>query len=146
MTFHLQTETTVAAPPEKVWSVLMDFAAYPEWNTFITSLTHEGNLTVGSRLAAVISPPGGNTMTFKPTVTVLDEGRVLEWEGNLFFSFLFCGRHRFELVPTDDGGTRFVHSEKFSGLLLPLIKGDMDTKTREGFENMNKDLKARSEK
>lgn len=147
MTFDLETETTIAAAPEKVWSILMDLEAYSHWNPFVTSILHdESHLTVGSHLKVSISPPDGKPMLFKPQVTELKKHRVFEWEGSFVFPILFKGRHRFELVPTADGGTRFVHTEKFSGWLLPLIKSDLDKNARKGFENMNKALKAQAEK
>ena len=42
---ELNTQIDIDAPVERVWSVLTDFAAYPEWNPFI--LSAEGSLAVG---------------------------------------------------------------------------------------------------
>jgi len=51
---ELRTEIEIDAPPERVWDVLTDFGAYPEWNEFITSI--KGEPTVGSRLLVHIEP------------------------------------------------------------------------------------------
>jgi uncharacterized membrane protein len=32
---EIHTEIEINAPAEKVWRVLTDFAAYPEWNPFV---------------------------------------------------------------------------------------------------------------
>src|SRR5208337_3854746 len=32
---EIHTEIEINAPAEKVWKVLTDFAAYPEWNPFV---------------------------------------------------------------------------------------------------------------
>ena len=39
MTRRIDTETLIQAPPQRVWSVLTDFAAYSQWNPFIVSIT-----------------------------------------------------------------------------------------------------------
>jgi uncharacterized protein YndB with AHSA1/START domain len=35
MARQLESEVEVQASPERVWEVLTDFAAYPDWNPFI---------------------------------------------------------------------------------------------------------------
>jgi hypothetical protein len=46
--------------------------------------------------------------------------------------------------PREGGRSRFVQSERFSGVLVGLVKGTL-TKTETGFEQMNAELKARAE-
>ena len=36
---QLRAEIEIAAPPERVWEVLFDFDAYPEWNPFIRRIS-----------------------------------------------------------------------------------------------------------
>ena len=43
--YQIETEIEIAASPERIWSILMDFSAYPEWNPFIRSLS--GDVTPG---------------------------------------------------------------------------------------------------
>ena len=38
---------------------------------------------------------------------------------------MFTGVRTFELKPRSDGSTNFVMEERFSGLMLPLVKGSM---------------------
>lgn len=38
-------------------------------------------------------------------------------------------------------GALLVHGERFSGLLVPLLRGQLDAGTRSGFEAMNDALK-----
>lgn len=142
MAHELRTEIEIDATPATVWAVLTDLAAYSDWNPFITS--SEGTVSVGERLVNRLEPPGGRAVTFKPTVTEVDAGRVFEWLGRLGLPGLFDGRHRFELVSHGDG-TRLTHTERFTGLLVPLIKRSLDAKTLAGFEAMNTALKARAE-
>ena len=35
---ELRAEIEIAAPPERVWRVLSDFDAYPDWDPFIRSI------------------------------------------------------------------------------------------------------------
>lgn len=142
MAHELHTEIEIDAAPEAVWGVLTDLAAYPDWNPFITS--SEGVVAVGERLTNRLEPPGGKAITIKPTVTEVDRNRSFEWLGRLVMPGLFDGRHRFELVPDGDG-TRLIHTEHFTGLLVPLLRKSLDTATLAGFEAMNTALKARAE-
>ena len=101
MHHELHTEIDIDATPEVVWQVLTDLDRYVEWNPFITSSA--GIARVGERLVNRMEPPGGRPITFKPKVTVVEEGQTLEWLGRLAVPGLFDGRHRFELEPSGDG-------------------------------------------
>jgi hypothetical protein len=142
MPTELHTEILIDAPPATVWAVLTDFADYPDWNPFLTSSM--GTLAVGERLVIRLAPPGGKRVTFKPTVTEVDSGRSFEWLGRLVLPGVFDGRHRFALLPEGDG-TRLLQTERFAGVLVPLMRRSLDTHTRAGFEAMNHALKARAE-
>lgn len=142
MAHQLRTDIEIDAAPETVWAVLTDLDAYPDWNPFITSA--EGTVAVGERLTNRLAPPGGKAMTFRPTVTEIDDGRVFEWLGRLGVPGVFDGRHRFEIEATDNG-SRLVHTERITGALVPFLKKTLDTKALAGFEAMNSALKARAE-
>ena len=59
--YLIETEIEIAASPERVWSILMDFPAYPEWNPFIRSLS--GVAKPGEKLRAFIQPEEHRAMT-----------------------------------------------------------------------------------
>ena len=143
MRHSIHTEVVIEAPPSAVWKVLTDLDRYRDWNPLIASA--EGRVAVGERLVNRLTPPGGKAMTFKPVVTVVEENKTFEWLGRLLLPGLFDGRHRFELHETENGGTRFVHTESFSGLLVRPLRSSLDTNTRQGFEAMNDELKHRVE-
>lgn len=137
-----ETDLHIEASPAKVWAVLMDFAAYPDWNPFVRRI--EGEARVGARLEVFIQPPGGKGMTFQPTVLRREAEREFRWLGHLGIPGLFDGEHYFLLQPAPDGGTTLVHGEHFRGILLPLLAGALK-KSLVGFERMNLALKARCE-
>ena len=139
---ELRREIEIEAPPERVWAVVTDFAAYPEWNPFIRSIS--GDVQEGARLEVRIEPPGARAMTFKPTVRTVAVNRELRWLGRLLVPGVFDGEHSLRIEPLEVGRSRFVQSERFSGLLVGLVKGTL-TKTEAGFERMNAALKARAE-
>jgi hypothetical protein len=140
---RIETRVDLPAVPSAVWAQLVDTAAMGSWNPFITSLT--GVLAVGERLQVRIAPVGGRPMSFKPRVTAVEPDRRLEWLGTMGIPRLFDGRHSFTLTALDEGHTRLVQAEDFSGALVPFA-GKMLSKTRAGFEAMNAALLARLEK
>jgi hypothetical protein len=140
---EITTTVSIAAPAQRVWSVLLDFARYPEWNPFIRSI--EGTPSEGSALKVRIQSPGGKAMTFAPVVLLNAAGRELRWKGKLVLRGLFDGEHYFRLAPGGAGSTAFTHGERFTGLLVPLLRSALDRDTRPGFEAMNRALKQRAE-
>ena len=143
MHHELRTEIEIAAPVETVWETLTDLSAYPDWNPFIVSA--EGRPEVGERLTNRMRPPGGKARTFTPTVTVVEPLVTLEWLGRLGPPGIFDGRHRFDLAPTEGGGTLVTQSEQFDGILVRPMRRSLDTQTMAGFGAMNAALKARVE-
>ena len=139
---ELRSEIAIDAPPERVWQVLTAFGAYPEWNPFIRSI--EGEAKVGSRLKIRIEPPGARGMTFRPTVRAAEPARELRWLGRLLLPGLADGEHRLALEPLAGGRSRFIQSERFSGLLVGLLGGTLAA-TERGFQQMNEALKRRVE-
>ncbi|MFC4858508.1 SRPBCC family protein [Actinophytocola glycyrrhizae] len=137
----IRTETEIETSPAAVWAVLTDFAAYPEWNPFITEAS--GTLAVGETLTLHMVPGEGKAQTFTPEVRAVRENTELVWLGALRWSWLFSAEHRFTLSEVG-GGTRLVHSEVFRGALVPLLRAMIDQKERD-FRTMNAALKDRVE-
>jgi hypothetical protein len=136
----IEATTTIAAPPDEVWKILVDGARYGEWNPFITSLS--GDITPGSRVQVRIRPPGGRPMTFRPVVTHASLADGLRWNGHLLIPGLCDGTHEFLLAKTSDGGTRLTQQETFRGLMVPMLGGMMKP-TLLGFEAMHAALQRR---
>ena len=114
---ELRREIEINAPPERVWAVLTDFAAYPEWNPFIRRIS--GEAREGARLEVQIEPPGARAATFKPTVRAVEANRELRWLGRFLLPGVFDGEHRFQIEPMDGNRSRFVQSERFSHRFYP---------------------------
>lgn len=142
MATTISTTIDIEATAQAVWDVLTDFDAYSEWNPFMDRI--QGTPEVGARLVVHMNPPGGRGMTFKPTVLAVIPARELRWLGTLGIRGLFDGEHSFVLTSNADGSTRLTHSERFSGVLVPLLKGTLKG-THAGFELFNQALTERVE-
>jgi uncharacterized membrane protein len=96
-----RTSIEVAAPPDRVWEVLVDVERWPEWTDSVSSVRplDAGPLAVGSRVE--ISQPRIPTGTY--TVTALEPGSAFIWEQRQPGSTV-SAHH--ECAPLPDGGTR----------------------------------------
>jgi hypothetical protein len=121
---NIQTEILINTDITKVWDVLMNF---------------------DNRLTVSINPPGGNGMTFKPTILTLEANKEFRWKGKLGINGIFDGEHYFILESVDKDITKFIHGEKFSGLLVPFVRKMLD-KTQKGFQLMNESIKKECER
>lgn len=140
---EIVTTVEIDAPPQQVWDVLTDFAAYGEWNPVMEI---GGTPTEGDRLDLVLTLPDRKPQPFRPKVLVADEPHELRWLGRLFVPGLYDGEHRFVLDPLDDGSrTQLTHGETFRGVLVGFINRRIGTDVRTAFETMNEALKRRVE-
>jgi hypothetical protein len=142
MALHLKTSIDIDAAPEAVWAVLSELPSYPGWNPFIREA--RGTLAVGERLDLEIQPEGGRAMRFQPTVLKAEPNRELRWRGRLVAPGVFDGEHRFAIEPTA-GGSRLLHEERFTGVLVPFLARGLRKGTLPGFEQMNEAVKERVE-
>lgn len=140
---ELHTEIEIRASAGRVWEILTDFARFPEWNPFIRRI--RGEVKPGTRLEVFLQPSGTRGMTFRPIVVQVKPNRELRWLGHLLIPGLFDGEHSFIITPLEADRIRFVQHEAFSGLLVPVFAGRLDTDTKRRFEEMNRALKARAE-
>ena len=140
---ELRSQIEIEAPAERVWQVLTDFAAYPEWNPFIRRVN--GRPEVDEQLVVRMRPSGTKGMTFRPTVLKAEPNRQLRWLGHLLVPGLFDGEHIFEIEELDEDRVLFTQREIFRGLLVPLLARSLDRETQRGFEEMNRALRERAE-
>jgi hypothetical protein len=138
----LEREIEIEASAARVWTILSDFAAYPEWNPFIRQIA--GDASPGCRLEVRIEPPGARSMTFRPTVLAATPDKELRWMGHLLFPGIFDGEHQLLIARLGDGRVRFTQREEFRGVIVPFA-GRLLGPTERGFVAMNEALKERAE-
>lgn len=141
---EIKTEILINASPEKVWKVLTDFQAYPDWNPFITSV--EGEVFEGSKFKVKIQTLGASPMVFEPICLSFRENVEFSWLGKLVTRGIFDGKHCFELIKMSEGKTKFIQREEFKGVLVSFFWKNLDVNTRWSFEMMNDKLKETVEK
>jgi len=129
---ELRAETTIAASPAAVWSVLSDMGRMPEWSPELIRIMpmKRGGLRVGqwylgvNRRGAVVWPTRSIVVTVEP-------GKAIAWD-----TTSSGARWIYELTPEGEG-TRVVHrrpvterlttvSTLFAGALLGGAEGHAD--------------------
>lgn len=139
----INTEITINAPIDIVWTVLTDFNSYKNWNPFMQDI--QGDARLNERLIVTINPPGKKKMVFKPKIISLSNKTEFSWIGNLLIPGIFDGHHSFLLKKVSSDKALLIHSEQFSGILKKPIFRLIKESTESGFEQMNQALKKRCE-
>jgi hypothetical protein len=137
---EIRTEIHIAASARRIWEILTDFAAFPDWNPLVVEA--RGEPRAGARLDVRVR--SGREMRFRPTVLAAKPERELRWRGVLVHPWLFSGEHYF-LIEPDGKGARFVHGERFSGVLVGALAGMLEANTARDFAAMNQALRRRAE-
>lgn len=139
--YAISVETDIDAPAALVYEVLTDFDAYPEWNEYSRI---EGEAAADERLVLRPGPAAGSVPTFRPRVRRAD-GEELRWVGHLWVRGLFDGEHGFRVTGTEDGSSRLVQDEQFTGLLAGVLFRRYGDDWTANFEAVNEALRDRAE-
>jgi len=146
MTAELTTFVDIAATDERVWQVLTDLPAYPQWNPFVTRA--EGTLAPGARLSLSLLPVNALVRPkMQVTVVELAPRQRMGLRGRMDPLGL-PGLLEVELTITiapHDGGVRLWQDSHITGLLVPLVTGALNRRRLAAFHAMNAALKQRSE-
>lgn len=137
----VEADVLIARPPSDVWKVISDSAAYSSWNPFITSV--DGSFKEGSTIRIVLGA-GSDATIFNPTVLVVRKDEGICWRGSVGIRGLFDGKHCMHLENAN-GGTHFVQTEHFSGLLVGKMTENVIAETEHNFQAMNAAVKQRVE-
>ena len=128
----------VEAPPERLWSALLQVGSWPGWEMGVTKV--EGVAVDGSRIKVYSEVTPGRA--FPVRVRVDDRRRVMTWTGGMPMG-LFKGVRTFEVIADGEGSELAVH-EQFSGPLVGMIAGRMPD-LQPSFERFADGLKAHCE-
>ena len=110
-----RVEVNIRASAAEVWKLLTDAQGFARWNSTVTSI--EGQVREGERLRIRVP---GTDRAFTPKVSDVVPDERMTWTGG--FAPIFQGVRTLTLKPSSDASTDFAMAERFSGLILPLIR------------------------
>jgi hypothetical protein len=139
--FHATIE--IDATPQRVWEVLTDFAAYPDWNRSSPGpaappAPASAYTCACSRPAAAASPSGPPCWRQTPVGGSAGSATLL-------LPGLFDGDHSFTIEPLGDRRVRVTQQEQFRGVLLPLAAKSLDRPHSPRTPTAEQPLKRRAE-
>lgn len=141
---EISAEIEIDAPAAMVWQVLTDFERYGEWNSFTPGVTSDFRL--GSPVEMQVRlVPGKKLMRQVETMNVLEPGRRFAYGYDLGSRYILRA-NRYQIV--DDlgaGRSRYYTTDKFSGVLVPLMNSLYARHIKRGFEDVATGLKTRVE-
>jgi hypothetical protein len=133
-----RVEISIRSNAKKLWRLLTDAGDFPRWNSTVARI--EGEIREGGRIEVHVP---GIARAFAAKISDVLPGERMTWTGG--FAPMFKGVRTFELRPRNDGATDFAMEEKFSGLMLPMIKGSLPD-FRQVFTRYAQDLKNEAER
>ncbi|WP_020533520.1 SRPBCC domain-containing protein [Flexithrix dorotheae] len=134
----INTEITINASKEEVWSVLTNNENYQNWNPFIVE--SKGRVEKGNRIVNTMKN-GNQKMVFKPVIKSVRKNEYFSWLGSLWIPGIFDGYHFFHLEEVSAKKVKLTQGEQFSGLLSGMILKKIKTQTEAEFIKMNEALK-----
>ena len=111
---RFETSARIETLPEEAWATLIQTARWPEWGAGIERV--DGALGPDERLTLHVA---GQSRPFELAVRQWHPTEHIELVGGLPIG-LFTGTRTYRLE-ADGDGTRFRMTERFTGLLAPLI-------------------------
>ena len=109
----------IAAPPEKVWEVVMDPSRFGEWVTIHRKINKvdSGPVRAGMKMEQVLCLRGAH-FKVKWTLDECREGRRAVWEGK--GPVMSHAHTAYVLEPGANGGTHFHYENEFKAPAGPL--------------------------
>ncbi len=141
---QVKTEIEINANSEKIWSILVNFENWGIWNPIISKA--QGIATEQSSLNITMKcKEGKDANSFSPIITKVDDLKSLHWKAKMMAYFIFTNEKIFEIEETKNG-SKFIHIENFSGLMIPLFKNKLKEYVPSMLNEMNEALKIEAEK
>lgn len=150
---HARAEIEILAPVQLVWDVMIDVAAYPQWNPFVVRIEATPPIVPGSAMRLEVRwSHGGVTISPERVMSadppaerdgIVRASLVYRFDGALHAAWLVRGSRLQELESAPGSAvTRYRTSETFSGALARFVPlADV----QDGFERHAAALKQRAE-
>lgn len=140
---EIKTEILIDAPKERIWDILCDFHAYPNWNPFIVKISGKAKLGARILFAARMS---GIKLHIVARIRAFEKNRCLSWGGpaSPWIKRIVGAEHYLIIEELKPGHCRVIHGERMFGL-LPNFAWPMIKRSRPAYIAMNQALKALAE-
>lgn len=138
--FEINEQIEIDAPIEKVWTTVIDFPSYKNWNSQLEYMG--GTVKPDGQLHLKLSAQGASPYEFKPKISHWQENKKFAWLAITGFPRVFDGEHFFELEQTKENKTLVINREEYRGVLSLMMKNlPMMKSAPDGFKKMNSELK-----
>ena len=108
-----RVERIISATPEEIWAVLMDTAAYGEWNPVFVKV--EGSYSADGTVLNTFKDPSGKLFDVTNKVEALEPNRLLRQKGG--FTGVLTFDHHW-LLEQAEGGTKVIQYEIDRGIYV----------------------------
>lgn len=137
----------IDAPQHRVWNVLLDFQAYPQWNSFTSDVQTE--LKQDSPVVLQVHLPKRGKRVQHEFIRAVQPPHTLAWGTTwgtkMGATFLLQALRTQSIEPINAAQCRYRSTDKLSGILTPLVKWIYGESIRCGFNTMAHELKQRAE-
>ncbi|KAF5314328.1 hypothetical protein D9619_011772 [Psilocybe cf. subviscida] len=161
--FSVSSSALIDAPRDKIWSIMLDFPSYTNWNTFVRKMTvtsaskepladqtpAEGkHIHMNVHMPPTMGEPGcfGAQKAFVIISSVEPDNYRVAWKTAGMPSFLLH-TERWQALSMDDvsGKTKYETIEVFGGVLAYLVKLFVGEKLKVAFRAAADSLKTKAE-
>ena len=140
---EVEKSIEINASDEKIWDIISNFGAYPDWNTYIKYI--EGDLRPGRGLYVETRNVHDNHAAYRAIVTKVVENRELSWKGKLLMSGIYDSERFFIITSLSENRSIFTFRGTYTGLLVPVFWVLVRKYETSDYERMNEELKIRAE-
>ena len=136
----ISTEIEISATPGEVWQVLADINKWHEWSPIISESRGTAALDEHLEIGIVGSEHEPEGPKYNPKIIHFEAPVYFHWRAHMIAGILMTNDKVFELEETATG-TKVIHREIFSGLLVPILYGQMERGVPPMLDSMNQALK-----
>ena len=138
----IATEIALQGPSERVWSILTDFAAYPEWNRLMKAV--RGQAAPDAKLEVDLQYWGKPVQTVTGVITGIMPPKYLSWTyAHKLGAWFLASEHVLRLKEKEDGRVIFFQEVYHTGLGLRFRRRDVEHYVRLSLDKLNDDLRHR---
>jgi hypothetical protein len=140
---EFEERTVINASLAIGWQVLTGFPDYGQWNPLLRRIDGKAETGAALKLRVAKSLGADETVALPAKVRICTPHTEIAWGGGVPGLLDVHHYFRFETAP---GGFRFIHGERFRGLLLPLLWPVLARRVRqENYAAFNTAFKVRCE-